>query len=88
MKDKEVKVGQVWDYPRWDGDDTWGDRIAVIKSYPLGGWVVKSCRHTANPNSALNGEFALKDSVIIHGELLATYPTWQEAVNSKEFKGE
>lgn len=23
-----------------------------------------------------------------YGELIAEYPTWQEAVNSKEFKGE
>jgi len=28
------------------------------------------------------------DWIEINGKLIAEYPTWQEAVNSKEFKGE
>lgn len=84
---RDIKVGQVWDYPRWAGDDVWGDRIVVIKPYPFGGWVVKSYYHGDN-NRYTKGEFVLKGSVVRKGGFLAEYPTWQEAVNSKEFKGE
>jgi hypothetical protein len=31
---------------------------------------------------------AMRKSMKIYGKLIAEYPTWQEAVNSPEFKGE
>ena len=31
---------------------------------------------------------AMRKSMQIYGKLIAEYPTWQEAVNSPEFKGE
>lgn len=31
---------------------------------------------------------AMRKSMKIYGKLIASYPTWQEAVNSPEFKGE
>lgn len=37
-------------------------------------------------NSGMIGDYISEQQVLFHTTLIAEYPTWQEAVNSKEFK--
>lgn len=39
-------------------------------------------------NSGMVGDYQSEHQVLSHTTLITEYPTWQEAVNSKEFKTE
>jgi len=51
-------------------------------------WIITSINEDWVCLITNKGLAATEKKELITGNLLATYPTWQEAVNSKEFKGE
>jgi hypothetical protein len=68
-----IKAGQIWKFD--------GTKIVVTKHYTLTDRFdcIDKTGETDNWGKAFIEEY---------GEFVAEYPTWQEAVNSKEFKGE
>lgn len=77
---KEIKVGQVWKSPN-------GNIFTITmkddeKSY----CVLFNNGITPDVDNTWHEQFTQS---IVNGKvfLLAEYPTWQEAINSKEFKG-
>jgi hypothetical protein len=75
----ELKIGQVWKNGKHTLVITTNDEVVECLSYG-------DCCCIRNDGVV----FGIGLDNINRGnyELLATYPTWQEAVNSKEFKGE
>ena len=74
MKDKEVKVGQVY--------ITGNNDIFAITKVDESGHTYYTARE------GWNGSSVTRYKEFDSDKLIAWYPTWQEAVNSKEFKGE
>lgn len=68
-----IKVGQIY-----EDEDGW--RMCVTLYSPVDIYVVF---HQGSVSSWHN-----KEAFLLNKTLIAEYPTWQEAVNSKEFKGE
>lgn len=68
-----IKVGQIWSFD--------GVKIVVTKYYTLTDRFdcIYETGETNNWGKVYTEEY---------GKLVVEYPTWQEAVNSKEFKGE
>lgn len=77
LPEEVIKVGQI--YKTHDG-------IMVITQINKH---INSLRYDYIYNDGMTLSYMREDEVLSPGtELIAEYPTWQEAVNSKEFKGE
>lgn len=75
-----IKVGQIYSYE----DFTY----CVTKTIPrrdIHGFIIKAYQAICNDGFCFD---ELSEEDIIVDKLIAEYPTWQEAVNSKEFKNE
>jgi len=71
-----IKVGQIYKDP---------DGIMVITQINKH---LDSLRYDYIYNDGMTLSYMREDDVLSPGtELIAEYPTWQEAVNSKEFRG-
>lgn len=78
-----IKVGQIWD--KYKDDNTLRSKVCVTYIYYYS-------------NGGVEVDYITKDGICfshddeyflrLHRKCIAEYPTWQEAVNSKEFKGE
>lgn len=78
----EVKVGQIRKPTKEFKDDPLGNTKIVISKIEDDCWcsiIFEDGGVTEN-----SPDFIIEKKT----ELIAEYPTWQEAVNSKEFKGE
>lgn len=77
-----IKVGQIWDKNK---SDTFKGKVCVTNIYKYENGTLEVDYIT---NSGIcfshDDEYFLK----LNRKCIAEYPTWQEAVNSKEFKGE
>ena len=66
-----IKVGQIYQTERLE-------KFAITR-------VVGKQFHTITPNG-ITEEFVAHKDIEEYWKLIAEYPTWQEAVNSKEFR--
>lgn len=80
MSNKEIKVGQVWQ-PNYKENK----KFVITALNPKFG--VNVVYNDGNVE-LFKKEWISKSDVVRNCILLATYKHWQEAVNSKEFKGE
>ena len=83
MMNKMIKVGQIYkekELPEWRKHDS--QYIAIVGNF----------NPTGNSFAIIRADgqidYVQKCWLETDCELIAEYPTWNEAVNSKEFKGE
>ena len=74
-----IKVGQI--YKDNNGDENFV--ITMEYETPLG---IK--KYDLIYQSGVVGDYQSEQQVLLYTTLIAEYPTWQEAVNSKEFKND
>lgn len=74
-----IKVGQIYK------DRLSSENFVITREYetPLG---IK--RYDLIYQSGVVGDYQYEHQVLSNTTLIAEYPTWQEAINSKEFKTE
>ena len=68
-----IKIGQIY-----KDEDGW--RLCITLYSPVDIYAVY--------HQGSVGNWHNKEAFLLNKTLIAEYPTWQEAVNSKEFKGE
>lgn len=72
-----IKAGQVYKYTTEPSI-----RFIVTQDYDY------RTRYDYIQNNGCTRSYVWENDLLYKTELIAEYPTWQEAVNSKEFKGE
>lgn len=79
---KEIKVGQIYEEP-----DEYGFKYIITKVSARNhdGFVEKVYDAICNDGEVFSD---LSEKAIKTDEFVAEYPTWQEAINSKEFNNE
>lgn len=76
-----IKVGQIYQEP-----NKYGIKYVITRVRSHNNGVVRRYYHVICNDGYVFDE--LFETDIEQAKLIAEYPTWKEAVNSKEFKGE
>lgn len=76
-----IKVGQIYEEP-----GAYGFKYVITKVRPYNDKYIKKYYHAICDDGEVFDK--LFEQNIKEDNLIAEYPTWQEAVNSPEFRGE
>lgn len=74
-----IKVGQIYK------ERVGNENFVITREYETS---LRIKRYDLIYQSGVVGDYQYENQVLSNTTLVAEYPTWQEAVNSKEFKGE